>query len=391
MKWTVQARTDAGRVREQNEDAYLVDDGLGLAVVADGMGGHACGEVASRMTVTLFREALSESRAIVEAYDAQTERNASTVRAVLRDAMRRCSKAVFDEAKRDPGKDGMGTTCSALVIAGGTAFVAHVGDSRIYRIRDQRIVQVTRDHSLLEQLVQEGQLTPTEAKSQAYACYRSALARAIGVEPDVEVDVIAVEALPGDVFLLASDGLTRYLHEEEIVVEVGEGDEDADQRLVTIANNRGGADNITVVVVRLPPPKPEETGPIKLDDKVRALRRGAIFRAMSYVDILQILSLARTRVVEEGAVVVESGGASDTVFAVLSGSVRVEGCGGEDQELGPGQPFGAFTIDGEGADARIVATGHTRLLQLLHDDVLEIARKSPEAGDRLLATLARAS
>ena len=389
MNWTVLAGTDVGRVREQNEDAYLVDDGLGLAIVADGMGGHACGEVASRMTVTLFRDAVADARTVIESYDACADRNATAVRAVLRDAMRRCSRAVFDEAQRDPGKHGMGTTCSALVVTGGTAFVAHVGDSRIYRIRDKRIVQVTRDHSLLEQLVSEGQLTAAEAKSQAYACYRSALARAIGVEADVDVDVIAVEALPGDTFVLASDGLTRYVHEEELAIEVAGAGDEADQRLIEVANNRGGADNVTVIVVRLAASPVEQTGPIKLDDKVRALRRGAIFRAMSYIDILTVLSLARTRALDAGATVLDASAPSDSVYAVLSGSVRIENTDGSGTGIGPGEAFGEFSLaDGGG---RIVASEHTRLLQLQRADVVEIARKSPEVGDRLLATMSRAS
>lgn len=389
MNWTVQAGTDVGRVREQNEDSYLVDDGLGLAIVADGMGGHACGEIASRMAVTLFRDALADARAVLEGYDGCADRNATAVRAVLRDAMRRCSRAVFDEAERDPGKNGMGTTCSALVVAGETAFVAHVGDSRIYRIRDNRIVQVTRDHSLLEQLVSEGQLTATEAKSQAYACYRSALARAVGVDADVEVDVIAVEALPGDTFVLASDGLTRYVHEEELAVEVAGADGAPERRLIEIANNRGGADNVTVVVVQLAGAPVEETGPIRLDDKVRALRRGSVFGAMSYADILTILSLAHTRIVDAGSVVLSAPDCGDSVYAVLSGAVRVEIPATDPEEIGPGEAFGAFSL--AGGAGRVVAAQHTRLLELQHTDVVEIARKSPTVGDRLLERIARTS
>ncbi len=391
MNWTVHAGTDVGCVREQNEDAYLVDDGLGLAVIADGMGGHACGEVASNMAVTLFRDGIEYARGTLDAYDSSADRNATAVRAVLRDAMRRCCRAVYEEAQRDPGKSGMGTTCSALVVTGGTAFVAHVGDSRVYRIRDQRIVQVTRDHSLLEQLVAEGQLTAAEAKSQAYACYRSALARAIGVEQDVEVDVIAVEALPGDVFLLASDGLTRYLHEEEIAAEIVDDEEHIDRRLIDIANARGGADNVTVIVVQLAPTAREATGPIKLDDTVRALRRSAIFRALSYADILHILSVARTSVLAEGVVALSSDHTDGSVYAVLSGSVRVDIDGLPSTVLGPGEPFGEFSLAHGGGHGRIVAAEHSRVMQLVREDLVEIARKSPEVGDRLLATMSRAS
>jgi serine/threonine protein phosphatase PrpC len=391
MNWTVQAATDVGRIRDSNEDAYLVDDGLRLAIVADGMGGHACGEVASRMATTLFRDAVVQSRGVLEAYDASGERNATAVRAVLRDAMRRCSKAVYDEAQRDPGKKGMGTTCSALVISGGTAFVAHVGDSRVYRIRDKRIAQVTNDHSLLDQLVRDGQLTESEAKSQAYACYRSALARAIGVEPDVEVDVIAVEALPGDVFVLASDGLTRYVHEEELAVEVVECDGRIDERLVEIANARGGADNVTVVVVTLPSAPAEETGPIRLDDKVRALRRGAIFRSMSYADILHVLSLARTRVVPPDGVILDAGQSGGAVYAVLSGTVRIVCDGEEVARLEAGEPFGSFSLAESSRSGQVVAAEKCRVLHLDRASVAEIARKSPEIGDRLLASMAPAS
>lgn len=391
MTWTVQAASDVGRVRQTNEDAFLVDDGLHLAIVADGMGGHACGEVASRMAVTVFREAVAEARSVVQAYESSTDRNATALRAVLRDAMRRCSRAVHEEGLRDPGKKGMGTTCSALLVAGGTAFVAHVGDSRVYRVRDKRIVQVTRDHSLLDQLVAAGQLTAAEAKSPTYACYRSALARAIGVEPDVEVDVVAVEALPGDVFLLASDGLTRYLHEEELAVEIVERADGADDRLVTMANNRGGADNITVVVVSLPEAPVEQSGPIRLDEKVRALRHGAVFRAMSYADILHVLSLARTRVVERGATVIDSTEPGDSVYAILSGSLRVVRDDRVMALLGPGEPFGRFSIADAQRSGKVEAAERSRILELQRADVEEIVRKSPAIGDRLLATMPLAS
>lgn len=226
----VGAATDVGQVRDHNEDGYLFDDNLGLIAVADGMGGHRGGEVASATALEALHTALSGSSGIREAIGVAND-------------------TVFERSTTDEGLRGMGTTLTAGIFDRlGTLTVGHVGDSRAYLLRDNELVRITTDHSLVEELVAAGELTEEEAERDPR---RSMITRALGLEPGVEVDLYPVELEAGDRVLLCSDGLTTMLHEAEIAALLdGEGDPDqAARALVVAANAAGGVDNITVLVV----------------------------------------------------------------------------------------------------------------------------------------------
>jgi len=230
MRLVVGAATDVGRVREGNEDAYLVDDAMGLVAVADGMGGHRGGEVASATALEALRAAVSAGRP-------------------LRESVEDANRAVFEKAQSDESLRGMGTTITAATLAaGGTLLIGHVGDSRAYLLRDGELRQVTTDHSLVEELVRDGRLTPDEA---AVHPQRSIITRALGVDSTVDVDVYPLELFAGDVLMFCSDGLTGMLQPDLIAAELRrEGDPArAATKLVDAANASGGEDNITVVVV----------------------------------------------------------------------------------------------------------------------------------------------
>jgi serine/threonine protein phosphatase PrpC len=228
--------TDVGRVREANEDAYFV--GTVVVAVADGMGGHLAGEVASAM-------ALEPVRALDGTH---FDDGADAVEA-LRDAVVRANDAVSQKAEDDPAYRGMGTTLTAAIIEGRRVHLAHVGDSRAYLLRGDRFSQLTDDHTLVQHLVDEGQITPEEAATHPQ---RSIITRAIGVSRDIEVDTVSLELDPGDQLLLCSDGLTGVISDADIAAELSRGD-DADAvlaRLVEAANRGGGPDNITAVLLR---------------------------------------------------------------------------------------------------------------------------------------------
>jgi protein phosphatase len=238
MRLVVGAATDVGRVRDGNEDAYLVDDAMGLVAVADGMGGHRGGEVASATALEALRAAVSAGRP-------------------LREAVEDANTAVFDKAGTDDSLHGMGTTLTAATLAaGGTLLIGHVGDSRAYLLRDGELRQVTTDHSLVEELVRDGRLTPDEA---AVHPQRSIITRALGVDATVDVDVYPVELAAGDVLLFCSDGLTGMLQPDLIAAELRREYDPgrAATRLVDAANAAGGEDNITVVVVSVTGDAPE--------------------------------------------------------------------------------------------------------------------------------------
>ena len=229
----VYAITDIGRMRPINEDSYYAPlEGERFCAVADGMGGHNAGEVASAMAVQVFSERMRETKQI------STE--------TLRDAVARANEAVYNAALENEGMSGMGTTFSALAEQDGAVFLAHVGDSRVYLVRNGAIFQVTTDHTLVEEMVQKGMLTPREAR---FHPRRNIITRALGTEPWVDIDTVQMDARPGDAFFLCSDGMTNYVEEREILrTAMSEGDwQDKLRHLVSVALENGGADNITAL------------------------------------------------------------------------------------------------------------------------------------------------
>ncbi len=227
-------RTDPGRKRRRNEDAFVLEPPL--FAVADGMGGAQAGEVASRLAAAAFREFHEVDEL------APDER----VRALVQEANRR----IYDRARSDTGATGMGTTITAALLEGEQVTIGHVGDSRAYRLREAELEQLTEDHSLVADLMRSGRLTPEEAETHPQ---RSVITRALGTDPEVDVDTMSVEASPGDVFLLCSDGLTTMVADEQILelLTGASSLEEAAKALVKAANKGGGEDNVTVVLFTL--------------------------------------------------------------------------------------------------------------------------------------------
>lgn len=243
------AATDRGRRRDHNEDAYLLDDGLRLYVVADGMGGARGGEVASQMAVQGMREALVDITNEIPTLSESTVAEAHPLYDSLPRAVRHANRAIHARAESDPRLHGMGTTLTGVGFDEGHAFLVHVGDSRAYRVRGRNIQQLSDDHTYVGELIRAGTVRPEDASSIPW---RHVLMRAVGVERDVDVDVRAVSARPGDLFVLCSDGLANVVGEDEIRDAMIEGPlSSAPDRLVDLANSRGGPDNITVVVVQI--------------------------------------------------------------------------------------------------------------------------------------------
>ena len=223
------AVSDTGRKRRHNEDSYVVRPPL--FAVADGMGGAQAGEVASRLAV----EAIAD--------DDGAGDGEGRVAALVQEANRR----VYEHAGSDSATSGMGTTMTVALVENGTVAIAHVGDSRAYRVRDGMLEQLTEDHSLVAELIRSGKLSPEEAESHPQ---RSVITRALGTDPDVDVDTYTIESQPGDVFLLCSDGLTSMVGDAAILEAIEEHGRDLDRaarELVVRANRGGGEDNITVV------------------------------------------------------------------------------------------------------------------------------------------------
>jgi len=243
--------TDVGVVRDHNEDSAFMEAGKGFFIVADGMGGHAAGEVASAMAVDTVRTTLEAAHSEIEAFTkAPTDGGRRAIVQLLQNAVLSAHQAVFQRGQSEQDKAGMGTTLDVVLVAGPEAFVAHVGDSRTYLIREGRSSQVTTDHTVAEVLVIEGKLTIEEAQVSPL---RTILVNAIGVSADVGVEMAHVSLKRGDRLLLCSDGLHDYFPiEEEIAQKLSaEAPGDALKEMVELAKTRGGHDNITGVAVHV--------------------------------------------------------------------------------------------------------------------------------------------
>jgi len=250
MRITSCGITDVGVKRTNNEDNYLINDELNLFVVCDGMGGHVGGEYASAIAVNTVEEVLTsmEFRPAdlgVEPDDGPVE----LTREKLRYAIRLAGKRIFEKAKEEPELKGMGTTCLALLIDSGNAFIAHVGDSRGYVVRDGRIEQLTEDHSLVNEKIKAGLITPEQAKTHKL---KNIITRSLGYMEDVEIDIQVRALRRGDNFVLCSDGLSNLVETGEIGETVLDfGCQEAARRLIETACERGGDDNVTVVITRI--------------------------------------------------------------------------------------------------------------------------------------------
>lgn len=236
--------TDKGSVRQQNQDAYYVDtagEKLVLCVVCDGMGGAKAGNVASKLAVDSFVEVLR--RRLAEAPE-------SSPAALLQQAAETANQAVFHRAATDPDCLGMGTTMVAVLAQDSAAHILNIGDSRCYRITEEGITKVTRDHSVVEDMVARGELSPEAARTHPR---KNLITRALGAEEHIRADSYELELKPGDHLLLCSDGLSNLVTDQEMLYEIlhGGGAEDCCQRLLDIALSRGAPDNVTVVLLQV--------------------------------------------------------------------------------------------------------------------------------------------
>lgn len=252
VKLTSVGRTDIGRKRQINEDAFHRDDARGFYVVADGVGGHNKGEIASREAVeqlTMWVTGASRDLdRLVERIVAGDSECVWEIRRLLESGVKSACYMVFGMAELDPEKKGMSTTLSALLIRGGYAFAVHVGDSRVYRVRKQSVLQLTEDHTLINYKVKHGMMTKAEAEK---AAGKNVITRAVGHKDYVQVDTADLDVAPGDRFVLCSDGLHGYFSSDTEVADLcADGDlDECAEAAIALANQRGGKDNITAVVI----------------------------------------------------------------------------------------------------------------------------------------------
>lgn len=382
------AATDVGNVREHNEDNFLVDKKLSLFMVADGMGGHAAGEVASAIAVRTIHEEIKRERDLLTDFVAGA-RGANRVTnkdvlALMEHAVQRACQRIHEEAQADPNKRGMGTTLSCLLILGTRGFIAHVGDSRIYLERAGHVQQVTEDHTVFNELIKRGKLTKEQIEKVGH---KNAITRAVGVYERVDVDTLMIEVLPGDTFVLASDGLTGYLETtDELGTYLATDGDTATKKLVELAKNRGGKDNITVVLVRLGgDEKDNDERARRLALKREVLQRMPLFARLGDRELLRVMQAVEVRSYDDGQIVIREGDKGDELFIVLSGKVAVSRGGEALTRLGAGEHFGEMAlIRAVPRSATVNADGPAELIVIRRQDFFELLRTEHEIAVKML-------
>lgn len=377
-------KTDVGRVRDANEDSFLVDDGLRLFIVADGMGGHAAGEVASNVAVHTARDTIWKERELLDKFERGMD---STVRKdvlrLMELAVQNACSAVFAEAQKDTSKRGMGTTIVALLLIGSRGFIAHVGDSRIYLLRADSVHQLTEDHSLINELLKRGRLTPEQI---AKLNMKNAVTRAVGVYESVEVDTLDFDVLAGDRFLLCSDGLSEYAQPSDLLRVFRElPDESVADALIDLANERGGQDNITALVVKVPDRSGLDRLASEVNLKLETLHLMPLFRHLTYQELVRVMNITEVRSYVHRASVLDEGEEGDEMFIVLTGAVLVHSGDSTLTRLGPGQHFGEMAlVDKSPRSASVSSDGQSQLMVMKRRDFFDIVRKDHDVAVKLL-------
>jgi serine/threonine protein phosphatase PrpC len=254
--------SDVGRRRPHNEDSTLSDPVRGVVILADGMGGYKAGEVASAIAVTTIHHQVCDGLKKLRRSSGNRNGIASPEVELLRNAVIEANSGIYATAQRDPQCHGMGTTVVVGLFSGQRLTIAHVGDSRLYRLRANQFQQITRDHSLIQELIDRGLYTPEEAAKNAP---KNLVTRALGIEQEVKVDLREEEILPKDVFLLCSDGLNDMVDDEEIHLTLSKYSANlvqAAEELARLANAKGGKDNISVILIRVKKTPSNPGGPL---------------------------------------------------------------------------------------------------------------------------------
>lgn len=381
MKTVAFGATDRGRTREHNEDAYSIDDTLGLYVVCDGLGGHAAGEVASRTAVEAAVLHVAENRRLLEEARASLG-GRFAVQVLVDDAIQEASRRLHELARSDSRFAGMATTMTLVLVWNGRAVLGHVGDGRLYVRRGGEVQLLTIDHTIGEELLRRGTMSPDEVARNELA---GVLTRTVGAQPSVIVDTLCLDLLPGDTYLLCTDGLYRYLDDGELSELLGRRDaSEVPGMLVRLANDRGGGDNITAVVFR---PDGEAHEGEATAEALRAARR---LEALSTVPLLRDLSLPRlagilqfmeTRRYRAGEDLLRAGAPLEGLYVLVDG--RVEGPGGTAPRV-----FGERSLTGRRpAAAGIRASEDSEVLVLGREAFTRLVRRHPRLGCRLLWNL----
>lgn len=376
------ACTDVGQRRQRNEDSFHCDVDNGIFIVCDGMGGHSAGDVASRATVDVLVAGVHRQLKGFRELAAGGRDTRRQLLEQLRQLVLEANDYVYQQSQANVDYRGMGTTLCMMLVFEDTGFIAHVGDSRIYLVRNQQTHQITTDHTVFQELLRAGRVTAEDRKKNPSL---GALTRAVGVYPTVQVDTLDVDLLPRDVFVLCSDGLHGYLEDFDLSRFLDHTEPTSvSTELVEYANRRGGLDNITAVTVRVAKDN-ETTQTLRLRLTLKTLRGLSLFHHLSYSDLLQVIPACEPLEVPANTPLMQEGEQGDAMFVVIAGEVRVHRGEAELARLGAGRHVGEMAlVDNRPRSASVTTTIDSTLIRLERTAFFELLRNDPVLAVKLL-------
>lgn len=380
------AATNVGRAREHNEDNFLVDKRLQLFVVCDGMGGHAAGEVASAVCVRTVRDVVFAHRDILEKLEREPDElvHREAVLALLERAIKTACQRIYEMAQEDSGRRGMGTTCVMMLISGDRAFIGHVGDSRLYIVREEQVTQITTDHSLLNEMIRQGKI---KAGDDTDFPHKNAVTRAVGVKETVEVDTLEIELEDRDRFMLCSDGLSGYFLSDDDILDLIYGDDlkELTQRCIRFANEAGGKDNITVILIDTLLESHQSVMGDEGELVIELLKDTPYFHYLSQAELQQILAIAERHEYEANSLSLGPTETAERLNILVEGSLALFLHGRQIGVLAPGDHFGELSfIDEKPEMITVRALEKTVVISIGRAQFMALLRNDPQLAIKLL-------
>ncbi len=380
--------TSQGKVREHNEDSYLADTEAGIFIVADGMGGHAAGEVASALAVRKVREAWSAPTMRKRTTDYAENGDAESRRKLLeavRAGVTNAHMAIVDLANRDPDKKGMGTTFTGFLVAGGDAVFAHAGDSRAYLVRDGIPIQLSEDHTVVARLEAAG--LRGQQVTQDPRQWQGVLTNALGIGEGARVATFIVPLYSGDRFLLCSDGISEYVTEEEVgaIMTAAPSPARSAQKYVDTALERGGADNATAVVIKVIEAGETKIPQDQLQRDEAVLEASPLFGVLNPRERLRAVRITTPQEFSEGRAIPSVALGDRVAYVVLDGAAALpDGSAARAGDV----IYPQALLDDAGQSHTVRASTAIRLLVIRANDFRELAADDEELGVKLRDALA---
>lgn len=337
--------SDIGEKRKINEDSLYIENELGLYIVSDGIGGHAAGEVASKTAVNSVSERIRNHHDQIEKVKKGNVPHSDAVRIVEKAIMETC-REIYELATSRKELAGMGCTLTLLLVVNNKIIIGHVGDTRLYIYRNNKVNLLTNDHTMAAELVKKGLMPPENARNHPYS---HTLTRSVGTQKFVQVDTILIDIFPEDIILLCTDGLSGYLTDENELSRLLSGDfESISDELIHFANDSGGKDNITVIVVKIESKESEKHLVLDVSDEyqvnLNVLSSVFLFEQLNLQQLVHILNICDMKKYERGETILIEGDICNQFIIVSEGKILKKRCGEIIGELNVGESFGEESL-----------------------------------------------